>query len=492
MFALRLRQVWLCSADMKHGLLIIGLSGMLFCGCSAPPEPVAVNGLPENLPPVDNSREWLEAQAAFQSAYRQYGWTHPATAAALNRMALIHKQRGQSEAAEGLYRQAYDIITETLGENHRLAGLALNNLAELLREEQRYEEAENLFRRALSVLETSLGAAHPDAGRVARNFAYLYRDRGQWQHALMLYQRAARIARENDESGEKLALILQEQAFAERALGQSTAADTTLRQALSLLDDNTDAELRLGLLDSRALTLLEGGAVDEAASVAEQALELRLAKDGWDHPAAANEARLLGWIRRLQGEPEKAEELLRKALAIDEIFTGKRSLRVAETLLDLSAVLKDKGALFEQKAALERVVEIIPGESADGHGLLRQAMQDLAGLYFAERNYDQAETLLLQVIAGYEDGMTVGGEDYARALNNLGLIYSMQRRYIEAEPLFRRAAQLWLNTAGSRDIEVANVWLNLADLFDRRRMPEEAALYRLKAERLLKKKSINQ
>lgn len=471
---------------MRGGWYICVLLAALICGCARLPEPSgAPSPLPYTLSAPDNSPEWVSAQQAFQVAYREHGWNHPATAAALNRMALVHKSRGEAAAAEGLYRQSYAIIRDILGAEHRLAAATMNNLAELYRETHRYEEADDAFRQALEIIERARGASHPDTGRIARNYARLHRDRGHWEHAVVLYNRAVRIARENNAPVPEQVALLRELSTAQRSRGDFAAADLSLNTALALIEDGNFSSLKIDILNSRAMNLIAAGDIDAAARSAELALDMRLEKNGWDHPATANEIRTMAWVFRLQDNYSEAEQLLRKALAIDEIFAGRNSIRVAENLLDLAAVLQELGALREKTALLERALRIMQDNPAADEIVLNDAMRRLAGIYFASRDFAAAESLLLQLAAVYESAGAGESAEMAAVLNNLGLVYTARRRYAEAESLYRRAVEIWENDAGNNRMEVANAWLNLAELFDLRRMPAEARLYRMRAERLL-------
>jgi tetratricopeptide (TPR) repeat protein len=53
----------------------------------------------------------------------------------------------------------------------------------------------------------------------------------------------------------------------------------------------------------------------------------------------------------------------------------------------------------------------------------------------------------------------------AQSLNNLGLLYKIQGKYIEAESLYKRALAIWEKAFGPEDLNVATVLENMVELY---------------------------
>lgn len=79
------------------------------------------------------------------------GPDHPDVAAALNGLALLHRQQDRNAIAEPLYRRSLAITEKALGSEHPEVASVLENYAVLLRQAGRDREAERLQARALVI-----------------------------------------------------------------------------------------------------------------------------------------------------------------------------------------------------------------------------------------------------------------------------------------------------------------------------------------------------
>ncbi len=103
---------------------------------------------------------------------------------------------------------------------------------------------------------------------------------------------------------------------------------------------------------------------------------------------------------------------------------------------------------------------------------LATTLNTLAVLYHVQRKYTQAEPLYQRVLKLLEQ--TVGPEHPALAttLNNLAVVYEAQDKYGEAESLYQRALTLIERTLGPEHSNLAATLDNYADLL--RKMQREA------------------
>src|SRR2546425_11918597 len=70
-------------------------------------------------------------------------------------------------------------------------------------------------------------------------------------------------------------------------------------------------------------------------------------------------------------------------------------------------------------------------------------------------------------------------------LNNIGFIYCDQKRFVEAEPLFRRALEIQQNAFGPESDAAAKVLLNQAFFLRRTRRTSEAKKLEARARSIL-------
>jgi tetratricopeptide (TPR) repeat protein len=83
-------------------------------------------------------------------------------------------------------------------------------------------------------------------------------------------------------------------------------------------------------------------------------------------------------------------------------------------------------------------LETAKAYSADDERRL-DALDDLAAVYIAKKDYKQAESFRLQALQEREAAFGVEHRDVVASLERLALLYVDQKKYAEAEPLLERA-----------------------------------------------------
>ena len=124
---------------------------------------------------------------------QNFGPDHPATARALNNLAVTYQARGKYAEAEMLYRRSLAIDEKSLGKDHPHVVQTLNNLAAIYQSQGRYAEAETFYRQALEILEQCLGESNVDVAASLKNLAGLYHEKKDFSSALKYYRQAAAI-----------------------------------------------------------------------------------------------------------------------------------------------------------------------------------------------------------------------------------------------------------------------------------------------------------
>jgi len=103
---------------------------------------------------------------------------------------------------------------------------------------------------------------------------------------------------------------------------------------------------------------------------------------------------------------------------------------------------------------------------------LAATLNALAVLYHAQKKYAQAELLYKQVLQLLEQTIGPDHSTLATTLNNLAVVYEAQGKYTEAAPLYQRALALMERTLGPDHPNLAVALDNYADLL--RKMQREA------------------
>jgi len=126
---------------------------------------------------------------ALQIREKTLGESHPAVAATLNNLAVLHGKRGKYKEAEPLCKRALEIREKVRRRNHRAHSAGewplfwfqvlgsmhpdvakqLNNLALLCQNQGKYDEVEKYYTRALQIYENKLGPDDPNVAKTKNN-----------------------------------------------------------------------------------------------------------------------------------------------------------------------------------------------------------------------------------------------------------------------------------------------------------------------------------
>ena len=259
-----------------------------------------------------------------------------------------------------------------------------------------------------------------------------------------------------------------------------------LESAAPLLEDAlTDRRSRLGMHEDVAASLttlvnlrMEQSRYAEADSFAREALRIRHALRGPQHPSLAQNLGQLARVRGHLGDYEGAAERFRELIAL------LRATDAGDE--DLSVALHNYGALLSRQTDYERALVAFQESlalsmkvgGADYTGTL-SAQSRVGGALSRVGRHDEALALLRETVAGR---LRVLGPDHpglATSLTELGLALAAAGRAEEAIEAYAEAERIYRPARGDRSAHVAAVRYNAARaLHDLGRTVEAEAAYR--------------
>ena len=268
--------------------------------------------------------------------------------------------------------------------------------------------------------------------------------------------------------------------------GELAQAETTLKKALLLLDDEDAAAERdartytpthLNIRNEYARLLKDQGKYNDAERISRITLEAASREFGPNHSATQNEMRMLADILAQGGKYSEAEALHRKVLKSIEATLGPESLEAGYYLNQLADFIRLFGGNYQEAEKLfERAVSIVKSRLGAQHPDLAILYQNFASLQMLLRNWEIAEQLFEQALHIIEGAY---GHDHAitavTVSNYASLLYS-QQKYEAAEPRYRRALDIRCRVFGDHHPIVAVSLNNLGNALRRQRKFAEAEL----------------
>lgn len=204
-------------------------------------------------------------------------------------------------------------------------------------------------------------------------------------------------------------------------------------------------EVQARLLMTIGETHHHTGNLQRALKAYDRALALRVALHGENHPDVAETLREKGRLIQLQGQYKAGEELLRRALQIQQEQLPKNDRETLRTAETLGLVMQRQGRLQEAAGLLKSVIETLRQQGEEQTGSADDLFEDTLNNYalviqdlgrFDET--EQARRTLVE-LERKRHGESYG--NYLVDLNNLGVLIRDRDALEEAEPLLRRALE---------------------------------------------------
>ncbi|MFP2910957.1 tetratricopeptide repeat protein, partial [Pyxidicoccus sp. 3LFB2] len=229
-----------------------------------------------------------------------------------------------------------------------------------------------------------------------------------------------------------------------------------------------DAELQLQEAQTaytEAKTLYDAGQYAEAVVQGEHARVRVEAVLGGMHPGVATCLKLLGNIYLLQGDFDRAEPLLQRALTIREAALGESHPEVAQALHDLALLYRQQGLYGRAEPLDERALAIREAALGSNHLIVADSLHALANLYQAQGRMVGPEPLHQRALAIREAAVGKNHPDVTSSLHDLAHLYQAQGAYGRAEPLHQRALAIQEASVGKNHPDVASSLHNLTSLY---------------------------
>jgi tetratricopeptide (TPR) repeat protein len=218
--------------------------------------------------------------------------------------------------------------------------------------------------------------------------------------------------------------------------------------------------------------LYERGKYREAAAVYRESLET----GGEDYIELNN----LGLALLKAGDLQGAGLSLQRSLRLSEERLGAEHPDLASILTNLAGLYYAQGRYPEAEPLYRRSLEIQEKVLGPEHPEVATSLNNLAALYHSQGRYAEAEPLYQRSLRISEKVLGSEHPETAVGLNNLAVLYKAQGRYTEAKSLLQRALQIQRKVLGPQHPEVATSLNNLAELYRvQGHVTEAASLYRL-------------
>lgn len=293
-------------------------------------------------------------------------------------------------------------------------------------------------------------------------------------------EEARRVAERDAASSREVSHFLQEMLSSvkpDKARGREVTVREILDEAAGRLSDRfqgnpeVDAAVRFAVGDSyQAL-----GDFDTALPLIERAVELRRKELGTADPRFMDALDRLGQVYWLKGDFEGSLRCSEELMVLRRRIYGPDHPEVTQTMGNLANTYADMGRLDRAEEILREALAIerrtLTGEN---RGDLAYTLNNLATVLSDRSNFDEAVALHRESLSLRREFMGEDSPEVAIATMNLGFALSGAKRYDEAEPVLREAVARCETVFGEDHPRLAGALLDLSGLLAETERSEEA------------------
>ena len=441
-------------------------------------DPAALNRQAMELFRAAKYREGIPlAQQALALAEQRFGPDHELVGRTLRTLAVLYREQGRLADAEPLFKRALALQERRFGRDHQEVGSTINGIAVLYRIQNRLGEAEPLFKRALAIRQKALGPDHQDVATTISGLAFVYQLQGRLGEAEPLFKRALAIRQKALGSDHQdIGSSLRELGDLYRVQERYAEAEQLLGRALSVQEKTLRPDHPRMALTTRQLADLHAkqGQFSKAEAGYKRSLAMRERAYGPEHSQVGTVLSSLASVYLRLGRYAEAEPLFKRALTIREKSFDQDHTEVADTLNGLAFLYLDQGRYSEAEPLFKRALAIREKVLGLEHVAIAATLIDLTKLYRSQGDYMIAERLAKRAVTAATNAKVPSS--IGRSLGELGLLYSLQRRYDDAAPLLNTALAVTEKAHGPDHPQVAGVLSQLAGVYGKQRRFSEAEL----------------
>ncbi|MBV9269352.1 MAG: serine/threonine protein kinase, partial [Acidobacteriaceae bacterium] len=358
--------------------------------------------------------------------------------------ASIRQTIGRTYFDLGLYPQAQSQLERALGLQKRILGesnpdtlMSKVSLALLFLREGRYKDSEKLYDEAVKAYRRVLGREHTDTLNAELNLATLYYHAGKYAEAENLNRELLDIYRRRLGKDNPSTLRIENNLIIDySALGRYAQAEPLQNQLVDSMLRVLGPESRdtLGAMGNLAeLYGFEGKYAQAEAVYREVVNGLERLEGKADHDTLLM-TEGLAWALDEQGKYTEADALYSKVLGAEIRVFGNDHPQTLITMTDMAASYRRRGMDEQAERLLLPTLDGRRRKLGAGHPDTLATMGDLGWLYVHERRYTEAETLFREATQEFEKARSDDWQRY-RVMSGLGASLAGERQHEKAEPL---------------------------------------------------------
>lgn len=275
-------------------------------------------------------------------------------------LARVYYHLGKFAEVERIDAESIAELEELVGPENPAVAEAQNNRGQTYLKQGRYAEAEPLLKMSIPLMENTLGKEHPDLAGYLCNLAELYTARGLYAEAEPLYRRAQAIQQKLIGTHPRTADTLTSLAYFYCTQGREAEAETLYRRAQAMREKvfGKDHPAMVDSLCGLANVLRSQHKYSEVEPLLIRAVKVAREAFGPIHPAMANPLSVLARAEKEQQHFSRAEAIYLRFLDLSTKIFGPNYPGLASELVALADLYDCQGQHEKAEPLVERAIVI--------------------------------------------------------------------------------------------------------------------------------------
>ena len=262
-------------------------------------------------------------------------------------------------------------------------------------------------------------------------------------------------------------------------LASQALDENIIVEALASIDRqfHDQPRLRARLLQAVANTARGLGLLERALPAQLEALSVRRAWLGDEHPATIDSITRTGSLYASLGDRDKALTYHQEALKLSREVHGEHHPGTLTVINNLATVINANGDHARAGHYFRKVLDGRRAVLGDDHPDTIIALSNLASGLASQERLDEARHYFQEVLERRRAGLGEDHPDTLRAVANLGWLLARMELYAEAFPYYQSALKGRRQVLGNNHPQTLRSINNMASLLGRMDRPDEAAVF---------------
>ncbi|MFY0628122.1 MAG: CHAT domain-containing protein [Reichenbachiella sp.] len=394
------------------------------------------------------------------------------------------------EALE-IYNTSWEqIVKNEITEGHLEYVNILDHMAVFYQENDQYSEASKILDVALEASRRKYDNLDPAYAIELDKIANLQYKIGRYGEAQENIETAIRILKDSDreEFGGYYAQAMITEATLLAIKGEYDEAEDNINKSEKLQNQGVRTIETSGIdtEDELAEVYLDIGRYRDAEKLIERDLKKKEARYGSNSRHLNTPLILKSRVKMILGDYTEAEKLAYEAYDIMIDIFGEESSKITPSLLTIAKINTVIGDYDHAIEELEKVIAIREKQFGRNHIDVARAISDLALVKFYNNEpTDEVEALFLRAEKVIGRKLGASNPIYAEVLKNLAIVYIAEKNYDDAFSFLDQAGAIWSQKIGRRNnIKAATVNMLKGDIYYNQRNYEESQGYYTNAKRI--------